>query len=123
MEEEVVMLGKGSAQMEQDGRVSSNTNHLRPSAPQDEPDPTRVSLYKASLAAGCAFVTVVILPKFPISYITGKHAQVDGDGREREYRKRQTDTQVFMVSPLPQSQGSSSLHTCTNHFTSLPQPR
>ncbi|KAK4312918.1 hypothetical protein Pmani_015689 [Petrolisthes manimaculis] len=45
--------------------VTSQVTH-----PRKEPNPTRVSLYKASLAAICAFVTVMILPKFRISFIT-----------------------------------------------------
>ncbi|XP_063851703.1 lysophospholipid acyltransferase 6-like [Scylla paramamosain] len=62
--EEEVVVGK-SGHMEGDGVAAH-----RPSTPESEPDPTRVSLYKAGLAAISAFVTVVILPRFPISYIT-----------------------------------------------------
>ncbi|XP_042226224.1 lysophospholipid acyltransferase 1-like isoform X2 [Homarus americanus] len=40
------------------------------SRPEDEPDPTRVSLYKAGLSLICAVVTVCILPNFPISFLT-----------------------------------------------------
>ncbi|XP_071544242.1 lysophospholipid acyltransferase 6 isoform X2 [Panulirus ornatus] len=38
--------------------------------PEDEPNPTEVSLYKAGLSVICAVVTVCILPNFPISYLT-----------------------------------------------------
>lgn len=57
-------------QVEGDNGVSPSHKHLLPSLPEDEPDPTPVSLYKAGLAAICAFVTVVILPRFPVTYVT-----------------------------------------------------
>ncbi|XP_064097463.1 lysophospholipid acyltransferase 6-like isoform X1 [Macrobrachium nipponense] len=38
--------------------------------PEEEPDPTNVSLSKAGFSFVCAFVTVAILPKFPISHLT-----------------------------------------------------
>ncbi|XP_069165540.1 lysophospholipid acyltransferase 6 isoform X2 [Procambarus clarkii] len=38
--------------------------------PEDEPNPMRVSLYKAGLAAISAVITVCVLPKFPMSYLT-----------------------------------------------------
>nr|XP_053627289.1 lysophospholipid acyltransferase 6-like [Cherax quadricarinatus] len=40
------------------------------SKPEDEPNPISVSLYKAGFSAICAVVTVCILPKFPVSYLT-----------------------------------------------------
>ena len=64
MEEEVVVGCGGCVEGE-------DASPHPPTSPENDPDPTRVSLYKASLAAICAFVTVVILPKFPISYLTG----------------------------------------------------
>ncbi|XP_068233756.1 lysophospholipid acyltransferase 6-like [Palaemon carinicauda] len=38
--------------------------------PEEEPDPTSVSLSKAGFSFVCAFVTVAILPNFPISHLT-----------------------------------------------------
>ncbi|KAK7085205.1 hypothetical protein SK128_007375 [Halocaridina rubra] len=45
---------------------------IKPMKPEDEPNPFSVSILKASFSFMCAFVTVVLLPKFPISHLTGK---------------------------------------------------
>lgn len=63
---------KSPAEMKPESEGEEGLKASQVSLPREEPNPTRVALYKAGLAAISAFVTVMILPNFPISYITGK---------------------------------------------------